>query len=446
MATKIADYFVAFGAQDFGLNAAIDGVQSRLSDSASQAQHLGDIADDLWGTVDALKNAEKEGKALRATIVKGFVGISAATTASLVTFMKWEKAQAKARVEARLFGKQLNMTDEAVDRLKKGMMQEELAGTFTGAVGTLTDHVYALTAAFGECVAVGLSPLLPYLEEAVTWLTGLDDNTRQWIAGLTLATIALTGFISVFPSIDAAVDIVIATLAFLLSPIGLVVAGIAAISAIMIECWGTGDTFGQKLVNVFKEIIGWVESVIDVFRNFDLTWELIQLNFTEALINMGERLTNFIVRAIDYLSWFFDAVTSFDFSKDVANSADPLTDLSKEKERVMNEWQRRTEARNKKTEDNAKAVRDKFLGKTPDEIDKQKKDKAALEVKPQFFSAAEIFKKNILGTFAHDDEQKKQAELQKQLVDQGKAKILADEQHHKELIAAVGKIQPAVGM
>jgi hypothetical protein len=110
--------------------------------------------------------------------------------------------------------------------------------------------------------------VLPLVQRFADYLTNLNPKFIEVAlkVGLFLAVFGpmLVIFGSLINSIKVFIEVFkLLNLAFLLSPVGLVIAGLVALTIVVIKAWKTSDTFRQGIAKLGNAFIGFVEGAIN---------------------------------------------------------------------------------------------------------------------------------------------------------------------------------------
>jgi hypothetical protein len=130
--------------------------------------------------------------------------------------------------------------------------------------------------------------VIPLVQRFADYMTNLNPKFIEVALkiGLFLAAVGplLIVFGSLIGSIKTFIDVFkLLNLQFLLSPVGLVVAGLVALSIVVIRAWKTSDTFRQGIAKLGNAFIGFGETVI---------------NFVISQINAFLKKINFAIKVL----------------------------------------------------------------------------------------------------------------------------------------------------
>jgi len=175
-----------------------------------------------------------------------------------------------------------------------GQAERESSGA-SGTLKTLQTEVANLTKTLGEELLPIFVPMIQKIVEWVKEFSSLDDKTKKMIvtAGLFLAAVGpvvtfIGGFISVIVTlvgwIGGAISAVTSFATFiggLMTPIGWVIAAIAAVIAIGVLLWKNWDTVKEKAGELWSWITDKFEDMANFIENID--WKQIGKDMMNAI-------------------------------------------------------------------------------------------------------------------------------------------------------------------
>lgn len=288
---------------------AMTGSTIQFKDAAGNLRKPMNIMSDIGKAVDGMGSAEK-GDLL----------------SSLFGVRQFGKATGSIRGSADALELLDKLNTQARGSAKK--TAEEMESGIGGSFRKFMSAVEGVAIALGEALA-------PALQTAATWLTENLGPITEWIekhkgiivtvAGVTVGLFALGAalmaggmLVSVLGSALSAVAVVLGlvkgALLFLVSPVGIVIAAIAAVVAILY-------TFSSSFREVVDNIVGFVSekfsamagTIVDTFKgvmsaigqgNFTAAWEIavagletVWAQFTDMLHTGWENFTSFFVEA-----------------------------------------------------------------------------------------------------------------------------------------------------
>jgi len=181
-----------------------------------------------------------------------------------------------------------SLSPEMATLIKEGASLEEvmnvLGGTFGGSTATAAETASGQMQRFGvalnetkESIGAALLPavqaILPYLLAFGKWA---QENPKLFltiagvIGGIAAAVLALNVAMKVWQAATVAVTAVqwLLNVAMTANPVGLVVAGIAALIAILVIAWNKVDWFREGVTMAFEWIRDRITQSIDVIKGF----------------------------------------------------------------------------------------------------------------------------------------------------------------------------------
>jgi phage-related minor tail protein len=224
-------------------------------------------------------------------------------------------------------GAALNAFGEEAEEAGLILSQDALDGA--NAFNDGVDELKAkASAAFMEAGASLAENLLPVLEdlinvvsEVLTWIASLDGETLKIILTVLALVAAISPVASIIAGISTAVGALSATFTFLLSPIGLVIAAIAAAIAVGVLIWQNWETISQKAKEIWNGIMTTIQGVIDKIKGFfQGLWD----KATEVWNGIVETVGGAIQKVKDFLTfkWEWPKIPLPEFK--ITGSANPL--------------------------------------------------------------------------------------------------------------------------
>lgn len=144
-------------------------------------------------------------------------------------------------------------------------------------VRTLQEQVKELTTELGQELLPIITPIIRDILDLVKKFSNLDDGTKKLIVqiGLFLAVAGpiitiVGGIISLITPLITLVSGLGAVFAFIVSPIGLVIAAIVGLIAIGVLLWKNWDSIKEMASNVWKWVTEKFGDMVDFISNIDL--------------------------------------------------------------------------------------------------------------------------------------------------------------------------------
>lgn len=224
----------------------------------------------------------------------------------------------QAAAASTLFGKEamsgmlaiINASDEDFDKLTNSIynadgtaaqMAETMQDNLTGQLTILKSALEGLAISFGEI-------LIPYLTQAVQWLTGvidkfnsMDESTKKLIVVVGTIAAAIGPVLLIIGKLSSAIGSIIsliggagglsAVITALTGPLGIVIAAVAALTAAWVTNFGgirdaTAEIF-EAIKSIFTTAWGfisnlWNENFLGIQNIATTVWESIELIFQTA--------------------------------------------------------------------------------------------------------------------------------------------------------------------
>lgn len=173
-------------------------------------------------------------------------------------------------------------------------------------------------AALAKAGAAALQALQPVLEKVMNaiakvleYISNLSPQTMKIVLIVLAAVAALSPLLSLISGLTMA-------LSFLMSPIGLIVAGIAAVIAIGVLLYKNWDEIKAKAVEMWENIKAkWEEfktttaaTFQEIGDNLRARWESIKATVTNTVENIKQSITNKFISAKDTVLSVFDNIKS----------------------------------------------------------------------------------------------------------------------------------------
>jgi len=231
--------------------------------------HLGLKVEDLMGLSPeeqfmkiASAIAEIEDPTMRAALAQDVFG--RAGTELLPLFDQGADGIAALRQEAHDLG--IVFDQEAANK----------AAAFTDAMHRVDESVSGLKMAIADNLIPALMPLIEKIQKIIVNVSDWMKANPELAKAVVLATMAIGGLLLVLgpllimlPGIIAMGPLVGAAFTMMLGPVGLIIAGIAALIAIGILVWKNWDTIKEKAIEIWNNIVNFFkdiwESITDIF-------------------------------------------------------------------------------------------------------------------------------------------------------------------------------------
>lgn len=231
------------------MSSAMQQMGVSMRDSSGQLKNQDLLLADVADGISKLKDPTS--KATAATMIFGEEGVK--MVSMLEGGSKGLRAAAK---EAEEFGQTVSQTaGENAEKFNDNISKVTMG--LTGFRNVVSESAIDL---INQSAA--METVQGYLKDAIAWWRGLSDETKSTALKVIAATVAFGGLLLVFTAIAAAAPAIAAGFTLMLGPVGLIVMGIAALTAALLSYESESD----KLVNSSKGLTAAVESQNKVFE------------------------------------------------------------------------------------------------------------------------------------------------------------------------------------
>jgi hypothetical protein len=128
------------------------------------------------------------------------------------------------------------------------------SGSFANQTRLLQARISDLAVEFGKILLPYAQKLLSIVQKIVKWFTSLDDTTKKIIVIVGALVAAIGPLLLVIGGIASALPAISIGLAALTGPVGLVIAAVAGLTAIIIANWDTIKRWANDIANYFIEL------------------------------------------------------------------------------------------------------------------------------------------------------------------------------------------------
>lgn len=237
-------------------SAAMNDLQKQLEEGQITTEEYDAAVTELTTAMYGAEGAQKAQYAAALAGKEGMAGLLAIVGASPADFEKMTSAV-------------YNSKDAAEE------MYTIMNDNAKGAVTQLFSAIDVLAESLGEFLIPAFTGVVKGITGVVQWFNSLDDGTKQVILGV-LGVVAVIGpLLSGLGSImtgAAAVGTAISGLgtvfSFLASPVGLIVAAVAALAGGFIYLWNTSEGFREFWIGLWDNLVGAVSAAWEGITGF----------------------------------------------------------------------------------------------------------------------------------------------------------------------------------
>ena len=234
-----------------------------LQNSDGTMKSLGDVMDMLRSNMGGLSEAEQSQAASALFGQEAMSGMLAIINASEGDYNKLTDA--------------INNADGTAENMAN-TMQDNLNGQLT----LLKSNVESLAISVGDLIIPYIEKIVDKIQQLVTYLNGLDDQTKENIirvaavvAAVGPALLVLAKVVSIVSTVMQVLKVLATIIGLIASPIGIVVAAIGALVAAFVILWNKSEAFRNFWKGLWDNVKKIAKTVVDTIVKF----------FTETLPN-----------------------------------------------------------------------------------------------------------------------------------------------------------------
>lgn len=248
----------------------------------------------IWyDTLDALSQVENETE--RDALSMEIFGKSAMDMAGIVD----DGGQALKELGNEAEGLGLIMSQDMVDGANKVQDSIDL-------MKARTEQAFLMMgSALAETLVPAFEKVLEAVTNVVTWFANLDGGTQKVILIVAGLIAAISPLAALFSQITTIISGVSAAISFLVSPVGLVIAGIAALIAVGVLLYKNWDTIKEKTTEIWGKVKEEFQKIVDFFRE-KIDWLVDKFNAIKDAIKNAFSFSGIK----DKVSGFFGSIGS----------------------------------------------------------------------------------------------------------------------------------------
>ena len=307
-----------------GVNVDLE-IYNKSLDAYDEALEKGEISQEQYDTmvkqlnVDLLGTAGSEKARYAAMLggtraMSGLLAIANATDedyqklmasidGSSDTFARLQDGSVVPLTEALANGQQVMETYNGSAEAMAKTMQDNLGGDLT----TLSSMLQELAISVGDLLMPTIRDIVSSIQELVTWLNSLDDDTKEIIVkiGLVVAAIGpaliiigtlISSIGAIVGAISAAIPVITALGATTLLTIGWIAAVVVAITALGVAIYQNWDTIKEWCQGAWEKIKEMTQNVIQAITklkdDFVARWNEIKTNVVNTVNNIKTTAVN----------------------------------------------------------------------------------------------------------------------------------------------------------
>lgn len=161
-------------------------------------------------------------------------------------------------------------------------MADEMQNNLNGQLTLLKSNIDTLAISIGDLIIPYIEKVVAKIQQLVTYLNGLDDQTKENIirvaavvAAVGPALLVLAKVVSIVSTVMQVLKVLATIIGLIASPIGIVVAAIGALVAAFVILWNKSEAFRNFWKGLWDNVKKIAKTVVDTIVKF----------FTETLPN-----------------------------------------------------------------------------------------------------------------------------------------------------------------
>lgn len=301
-----ADNITSFGktaAKEIGIaNAEFNQMATMtgalLSDTGKPMEEVADI------TLDLSKRAADMASVFNTDVSLAMSAINQAVRGETEAIRNFNSDVTDASIEQFALSKGINKSVSEMTFQEKKLLRVEkimadtavTAGDFENTQDSLANQQRILSAQFVDISATIGETFIPMISEIIKKVTPVINQFAQWAKDnpdltkkIIIATAAFASLVAVIGALGLALSPLIATIAFMISPVGLVIAAISALIAIGVLLWKNWDRITNKARETWESIKDSFGSAVDWIKSHTI----------DPLIESFDRVIGIIDRVKD---------------------------------------------------------------------------------------------------------------------------------------------------
>lgn len=130
----------------------------------------------------------------------------------------------------------------------------------------LKNSIQIIATQMGSLMLPALQQMAQKIQSLLDWIVGLDDGTRQMILTIAGVAAAIGPVLLIIGKLIGSVKAIGSAISMLSSPVGLIIAGIAALAAGFIYLWNNCEGFRAGVTAAWNAIVKAMQPVIKAFK------------------------------------------------------------------------------------------------------------------------------------------------------------------------------------
>lgn len=143
---------------------------------------------------------------------------------------------------------------------------EAQSQTLNGAMSNTKESIQMLLGEITESAMPIIVQVLQKIQDVITWLSNLDEGTKQTILIIGAILAALGPVMVIIGTITSTIGSLISAIGFLASPMGMIVVAIGAVIAAGVELYKNWETIKEVASQVWEKVKSDFQAIIDFFK------------------------------------------------------------------------------------------------------------------------------------------------------------------------------------
>lgn len=185
------------------------------------------------------------------------------------------------------------------------IMQDNLEGDTV----SLGSKIETLAISIGQILEPVVRQIIEKMQSAVDWLNSLDDDTKKMIVTVGVTVAALGPLLLGLGNVISSVGTILTLAPMLLSPIGLIVAAVAGLIAILTTLYIKNKDFRDAVNKYWEDIGKTIKGIVDgVIKHFQGWVDFLGGIFSGDLDRAVKGIKNIVLGPLEAISAFVDGL------------------------------------------------------------------------------------------------------------------------------------------